>query len=61
MHLSYQMTMANEKIFGQLTYQLNETAPSVLGIGLEESSLEVFITPEGNLMTSGMTFIPEKE
>lgn len=49
------------KIFGQLTYQLNETAPSVLGIGFEESSLEVFITPEGNLMTSGMTFIPEKE
>lgn len=49
------------KIFGQLTYQLNQTAPSVLGIGLEESSLEVFISPEGNLMTAGMTFIPEKE
>ncbi len=49
------------KIFGQLSYQLNQTAPSVVGIGLEESSLEVFISPEGNLLTSGMTFVPEKE
>ena len=49
------------KIFGQLTYQLNQSAPSLVGIGLEESSLEVIITPEGNLMTSGMTFIPVKE
>jgi hypothetical protein len=49
------------KIFGQLSYQLNQTAPSVVGIGLEESSLEVFISPEGNLMTSGMTFVPVKE
>ncbi|MEY3048739.1 MAG: hypothetical protein RL365_777 [Bacteroidota bacterium] len=49
------------KIFGQLSYQLNQTAPSVVGVGLEESSLEVFISPEGNLLTSGMTFVPEKE
>ena len=49
------------KIFGQLTYQLNQSAPSVVGLGLEESSLEVIITPEGNLMTAGMTFIPVKE
>jgi hypothetical protein len=49
------------KIFGQLSYQLNQSAPSVVGIGLEESSLEVFISPEGNLLTSGMTFVPEKE
>jgi hypothetical protein len=49
------------KIFGQLSYQLNQTAPSVVGIGLEESSLELFISPDGNLMTSGMTFVPVKE
>jgi hypothetical protein len=49
------------KIFGQLTYQLTQTAPSVIGIGETESSLEIFISPEGNLMTEGMTFIPVKE
>ncbi|MFM7596119.1 MAG: hypothetical protein ACKO4Y_08070 [Flavobacteriales bacterium] len=49
------------KIFANLSYQMNQTAPSVIGIGLEESSLEVFIAPDGNLVTNGMTFIPEKE
>lgn len=59
------LVLSNEhgkrKIFGQLSFEMNQTAPSIIGIGIEESSLEVFISPDGNLLTNGMTFIPEKE
>jgi hypothetical protein len=46
------------KVFTNLNYQPGGSAATLTCLGVSNNSLEIVFSPEGNLITEGMTFVP---
>lgn len=56
------LVLSNEhgkrKLFTNLTYTAEGSAAMLTCLGVENNSLEIVFSPEGYLITAGMTFLP---